>query len=129
MDPEAYLCSSCLSTPSKRNNQNSRALLQLGGILLFTSGIDQLFCEFKNVFLVAINLILQTLEETGPLWWSSGQRAHLLSNYPSWNPTEAYNFFCNIVFEKNVNKQKRGRRWATLKNIGGITVLHSDPLS
>ena len=29
------------------------------------------------------------------------------SEDPSSNPAEAYSFFCNIVFEKNENKQKK----------------------
>ena len=28
------------------------------------------------------------------------------SDDPSLNPAEVYSFFCNIVFEKNENKQK-----------------------
>ena len=28
------------------------------------------------------------------------------SEDPSSNPAEAYSFFCNVVFEKNENKQK-----------------------
>ena len=35
------------------------------------------------------------------------------SDDPSSNPFEAYNFFCNNVFEKIENKQKGGRGWAT----------------
>ena len=37
------------------------------------------------------------------------------SDDPSSNPPEAFSFFCNIVFEKNEHKQKRGRAWPTLK--------------
>ena len=47
-----------------------------------------------------------------------GQVVSLLafySNDPSSNPAKVYSFFCNIVFEKNENKQKRGRVWPTLK--------------
>ena len=45
-----------------------------------------------------------------------GQVVSLLafySNDPSSNPAKVYSFFCNIVFEKNENKQKRGRGWST----------------
>ena len=38
-----------------------------------------------------------------------GQVVSLLafySNDPSSNPAKVYSFFCNIVFEKNENKQK-----------------------
>ena len=38
------------------------------------------------------------------------------SDDPSSNLAEAYSFFCKIVFEKNENKQKRGRGWPALKN-------------
>ena len=38
------------------------------------------------------------------------------SNDPSSNPAEAYSFFCNIVFEKNENKQKRGQDFLTKHN-------------
>ena len=41
-----------------------------------------------------------------------GQVVSLLAYYsdgPSLNPNEAYSFFCNIVFEKNENKQKEAR--------------------
>ena len=31
------------------------------------------------------------------------------SDDPSSNPAEAYRIFCNIVFEKNENKQKEAR--------------------
>ena len=45
-----------------------------------------------------------------------GQVVSVLAFYsddPSSNHAEAYSFFCNIVFEKNKNKQKRGRGWST----------------
>ena len=41
----------------------------------------------------------------GPWWWSSGQRARLLSVYPSSNPAEFFILFCNVL-EKNENKQE-----------------------
>ena len=31
------------------------------------------------------------------------------SDDPRWNPAEVHSFFCKILFEKNENKQKRGR--------------------
>ena len=51
----------------------------------------------------------QKFNQTGPWWWSSGQCARLYSVDPSSNPAEAYSFICKIVFEKNENKQERGR--------------------
>ena len=45
-----------------------------------------------------------------------GQVVSVLAFYsddPSLNPAEAYSFICNIVFENNKNKQKRGRVWHT----------------
>ena len=39
------------------------------------------------------------------------------SDDPSSNPPEAFSFFCNIVFEKNEHKQKRGRAWPTFKTL------------
>ena len=47
------------------------------------------------------------------------------SDDPSSNPFEAYNFFCNNVFEKIENKQKGGRGWATfLKKMMNRQVVH-----
>jgi len=44
-----------------------------------------------------------------------GQKVSVLvyySNNPSLNPADAYSYVCvKIVFEKNENKQKRGRGW------------------
>ena len=34
---------------------------------------------------------------------------------PSLNPAETYSFSVKFVFEKNVNKTKRGQGWPTLK--------------
>ena len=38
------------------------------------------------------------------------------SDDPSSNPTEAYNFSGKFVFEKNENKQNRGRGWPIFTN-------------
>ena len=43
-----------------------------------------------------------------------GQVFRVLAFYsddPSSNPADAYSFSVQIVFEKNENKQKRGRGW------------------
>ena len=37
------------------------------------------------------------------------------SGDPSLNRAEAFSFFCNILFEKNENKQIRGRGWPIFK--------------
>ena len=45
-----------------------------------------------------------------------GQVVSVLAFYSddlSSNHAEAYSCFCNIVFEKNENKQKRGLGWPT----------------
>ena len=49
----------------------------------------------------------------GLWWWSSGQRTRLLLRRSEFDSAEAYSCFCNIVFEKNENKQKRGLGWPT----------------
>ena len=44
-----------------------------------------------------------------------GQVVSVLAFYsddPSSNLAEIYSFFCNIVFEKNENKTKRGQGWS-----------------
>ena len=49
----------------------------------------------------------------------------LYSDDSSSNPAEAYSFFCNIVFENNENKQKRGRDWPTFKKQVAAEVKNS----
>ena len=47
-----------------------------------------------------------------------GQVVSMLAYYfdiPSLNPAEAYSFSVKFVFEKNENKQKRGRGWPIKK--------------
>ena len=46
------------------------------------------------------------------MWPGGGQVVSVLAFYsdnPSSNPADAYSFSVQIVFEKNENKQKRGR--------------------
>ena len=47
------------------------------------------------------------LSTFGPWWWwSSGQRTHLLLRRFEFKSCWSLHFFCNIMFEKNENKQK-----------------------
>ena len=60
-----------------------------------------------------------------------GQVVSVLAFYskdPSLYPAEAYSFFCNIVFEKNENKQKRGRGWPTFKKLLHLKIMTARPL-
>ena len=49
--------------------------------------------------------IQNTRQTLGSWWWSSGQRARLLSDNPSSNPAEIYSFLFCKLFEKDKMKQ------------------------
>ena len=54
----------------------------------------------------------------GVMGRGGGQVVSALAFYsddPSSNPADAYRFSVQIVFEKNENKQKKGRRWPFFK--------------
>ena len=51
--------------------------------------------EQKTFFRIFVNVKYWC----GPWWWSSGQRAHLLSDDTSSNPAEAYSFSVKLCLK------------------------------